>query len=106
VERVLAPLLARGNDREATRRAAEGRLLAGDVAARRGYPRVAQQLREAALTMVVSGQEANPEKRMLAVEARALLALNRTAGARPIVERLTNLGYRHPALMRLVRTKG
>ncbi len=105
VERVLAPLLARGNDREATRRAAEGRLLAADVVARRGNAGLARQLREAALTMVVSGQEANPEKRMLAVQARALLALNRTAEASPIVERLTSLGYRHPTLIRVVRTK-
>jgi hypothetical protein len=51
--------------------------------------------------MVVSGQEANPEKRMLAVQARALLSLNRTAEADPIVARLTSLGYRHPTLMRL-----
>ena len=86
VERVLAPLLARGNDREATRRAAEGRLLAADVAARRGNARLAQQLREAALALVVAVRETNPEKRLLAVEARALLALNRTAEALPIVE--------------------
>jgi eukaryotic-like serine/threonine-protein kinase len=103
VERLLAPLLARGTDRDAMRGAAEGRLLAADVAARRGSARLAQQLREAALALVVAGQEANPEKRLLAVEARALLALNRTAEARPIVERLTKLGYRHPTLMRVVK---
>jgi tetratricopeptide (TPR) repeat protein len=102
VERLLAPLLIRGNDREATRRAAEGRLLAADVAARRGNGGVARQLREAALELVVSSQEANPEKRLLAVQARALLALNRAAEARPIVERLTRLGYRHPAFMNAV----
>jgi tRNA A-37 threonylcarbamoyl transferase component Bud32/tetratricopeptide (TPR) repeat protein len=107
VERLLAPLLARGTDREAARRAAEGRLLAADVAARRGNARLAQQLREAALALVVSGRETNPEKRLLAVQARALLALNRAAEARPIVERLTSLGYRHPTLMKLVvRRKG
>jgi tetratricopeptide (TPR) repeat protein len=104
VERLLAPLVARGNDREATRRAAEARLLAADVAARRGDARQAQQLRETALTMVVSSQEANPEKRLLAVQARALLALNRAAEARPIVERLTSLGYRHPTLMKAVES--
>ncbi|MSO45757.1 MAG: hypothetical protein EXQ59_03180 [Acidobacteria bacterium] len=102
VERLLAPLLARGTDREATRRAAEGRLLAADVAARRGNARLAQQWREAALALVVSDQEANPESRLLAVQARALLALNRAAEARPIVERLTSLGYRHPTLMNVV----
>ena len=102
VERLLAPLLARGTDREATRRAAEGRLLAGDIAARRGNVRLAQLLRETALALVVSGQERNLEKRLLAVQARALLALRRTAEAGPIVERLTSLGYRHPTLMKLV----
>jgi tetratricopeptide (TPR) repeat protein len=102
VERLLAPLLARGTDWEAARTAAEGRLLAADVAARRGDARQAQQWRQSALAMVGSSQEANPEKRLLAVEARALLALNRAAEARPIVERLTRLGYRHPTLMRAV----
>jgi tetratricopeptide (TPR) repeat protein len=96
VERLLAPLLTRGDDREAMRRAAEGRLLAADVAARRGNARKAQELRETALAMVVSSQEAQ----LLAVQARALLALNRVAEARPIVERLTSLGYRHPSLMK------
>ena len=102
VERLLAPLLGHGIDREATRRTAEGRLLAADVAARRGNAQLALRLREAALALVVSGQETNPEKGLLAVQARALLALNRAAEARPIVERLTRLGYRHPALMNAV----
>jgi tetratricopeptide (TPR) repeat protein len=102
VERLLAPLLGPGNDREATRRVAEGRLLAADVAGHRGNERLAQQLRESALELVVLSQEANPEKRLLAVQARALLALNRVAEARPIVERLTTLGYRHPTLMKAV----
>ena len=102
VERLLAPLLARGIDLEATRRAAEGRLLAADVAARRGNAPLAQRLREGALALVVSGQEANPEKRLLAVQARALVALNRTGEARSIVERLTRLGYRHPTFVKEV----
>jgi serine/threonine-protein kinase len=106
VERVLAPLLARGDDREAMRRAADGRLMAADVAARRGNARAAEQLREAALALVVSGQQANPEKRLLAVQARALLALNRTVEAGPIVERLTSLGYRHPTLIKLAQQNG
>jgi tRNA A-37 threonylcarbamoyl transferase component Bud32/tetratricopeptide (TPR) repeat protein len=102
VDRLLAPLLTRRSDRDAARRAAEGRLLAADLAARRGNAGQAQQLRETALAIVVSSQEANPEKRLLAVQARALLALNRVAKARPIVERLTSLGYRHPTLMTAV----
>ncbi len=102
VDRLLAPLLAKGTDQEATRRAAEGRLLAADVAARRGNAPLAQQLRQAALDLVGSGQEKNSEKRLLALQARALLALNRAAEARPIVDRLTSLGYRHPTLMKLV----
>jgi tetratricopeptide (TPR) repeat protein len=106
VEQLLAPLLARGSDREATRRAAEGRLLAADIAARRGNAVQAKQLRESALALVVSEQEANPEKRLLAVQARALLALNRTAEAGPIVERLTSLGYRHPTLTKLAQQNG
>jgi serine/threonine-protein kinase len=104
VEGLLEPLLKRGPDLEATRMAAEGRLLAADVAARRGNPRQAKQLREAALSLVVAGASTNPEKSLLALKARALLALNRVAEARPIVERLTSLGYRHPTLMKAVES--
>ena len=100
VERLLEPLLANGTDREAARKAAEGRLLAANVAIRGGNARLAQQLREAALELVTSGRETAPEKGLLSVQARALLALNRVAEARPIVERLTSLGYRHPSLMK------
>jgi tetratricopeptide (TPR) repeat protein len=103
VDRLLTPLLARGMDREATRMAAEGRLLAADVAARRGNVPRAQEWRQAALALVTTGRETNPEKRLLAVEARALLALNRTAEARPIIDKLTSLGYLHPTLMRAVK---
>jgi hypothetical protein len=60
------------------------------------------RLREEALALVVSGQEANLDKRLLAVQARALVALNRTDEVRPIVERLTRLGYRHPTFVKEV----
>jgi tetratricopeptide (TPR) repeat protein len=102
VERLLAPLLARGTDRDATRMAAEERLLAANIAGRRGDARLAQQLREGALALVVARRVTSPEKVLLALEARALLSLNRMAEARPIIERLTTLGYRHPTLMRAV----
>ena len=62
----------------------------------------AHQLREAVLSLVVAGGSTNPEKGLLALKARALLDLNRAAEARPIVERLTSLGYRHPTLMKAV----
>jgi hypothetical protein len=54
----------------------------------------------------VSGQETIPEKRFLAVQGRALLALNRMAEAKPIVDRLARLGYHHPTLSRLVQQNG
>jgi hypothetical protein len=81
-------------------------LLAADVAARRGNAQSAEQLREAALALVVSGQEANPEKRLLAVQARALLGLSRKTEAGPIVQRLMSLGYRHPTLTKLAQDNG
>jgi hypothetical protein len=77
-------------------------LLAADVASGRGNAQLAKELREAALALVLARRGPNPEKQLLALEARALLALNRAAEARPIVERLTHLGYRHPTLMRAV----
>jgi len=100
VERLLAPLIGRGTDWESARRLGEERLLAADVADRHGNVQLARERREAALAVVVTGRDSNPEKRLLALEARALLALNRVAEARPIVERLTRLGYRHPTLMK------
>src|SRR5262249_16868369 len=95
---VLAPLLARGGDRDATRLAAEGRLLGGDAAARVGSRESARERREAALALVPPGGGQAIEKRALAVTARALLSLDRMDEARPLVERLFALGYRHPTL--------
>ncbi len=99
----LAPLLARGGDLDATIRAADARLLAGEVAARQGNPSRARQMRESALALSNSG--APSDRRSLVIQARALLALDRVADATPIVERLTKLGYRHPAVMKIYREK-
>ena len=101
VDRVLAPLLDDDAERnEAAWRAAEGRLLAADVAARRGNTRQALQLREAALSLVGPTSDTNADKRILATRARTLISLDREREAAPLVERLTRLGYRHPMLMK------
>ena len=105
VERFLASLLARGDDPDAAATAAEARLLAADVAARRGDGGRARERREAALALLAATSQSNVGKRILATQARALLALGRMPDAGPIVERLTRLGYLHPTLMKMWRAK-
>jgi len=100
---LLAPLVAKGTDRDAARIAAEARLLAADAAIKRGRPEEATTAREAALALVA--KTGPVEKRMLALQARALLTLGRTSEARPILARLQALSYRHPSLMTLVGEK-
>ena len=68
------------------------------AAARRGDRAAARRWREAALAFVPDTAQAI-EKRSAALRARALLALGRIDEARPIVERLLALGYRHPSLV-------
>jgi tetratricopeptide (TPR) repeat protein len=104
VERLLSPIIELRRDRVAMARAAEGRLLAGDVAERRGNVNIARETRESALALVASDAPVI-DKRVLAVKARALIALNRIDEARPIVERLIHLGYRHPMLLNVWREK-
>jgi hypothetical protein len=44
-------------------------------------------------------ETAIPDRRTIALRARALIALNRIDEARPLVEHLIATGYRHPALL-------
>ena len=98
VQQLTAPLIAKGTDRVAARLAAEGLLLAADVAARRGDRAAARRWRESALALLPDTAQVI-EKRATALRARALLALERIDEARPIVEGLLKLGYRHPSLV-------
>lgn len=101
VQALLAAIVSRGGDREASRLAAEGRLLAADVAEKRGLQADALALRETALTLIPGITQAQAELRVIATRARALLAMDRLDEARPIVERLLGLSYRHPTLITL-----
>ena len=102
VERVLARLRASTGDVEATRIGAEAKLLLADAVARLGDQARARQLREAAVERLAAKLGVS-DKRTLAVAARALLALNRAAEARPIVDWLAAQGYRHPMLARAAK---
>ena len=104
-ERIASPLAARGTDRDAARLTAETRLLAADVAERSGDLAAAQRLRESVLTLLPVTTTGALEKRAMATTARALLVLGRVSEARPLVERLVSLGYRHPTLMTLLQEK-
>jgi tRNA A-37 threonylcarbamoyl transferase component Bud32/tetratricopeptide (TPR) repeat protein len=106
VERITTPLVARGTDRIAVRLAAEGRLLAADAAEQRGDIPRAHHLREQALALLPVTMTGSADRRALDISARALIGLNRTAEARPIVERLVAGGYSHPALMKQWEKKG
>jgi hypothetical protein len=104
-EHIVSPLVARGTDREAARLTAETRLLAADVAERTGDVARARRLRESVLALLPVTTTGALEKRAMATTARALLALGRVSEARPLVERLVTLGYRHPTLTTLLQEK-
>jgi eukaryotic-like serine/threonine-protein kinase len=99
VERLTAPLVARGQDRESLALAVDGRLLAADAAERDGDRTGAARLREHALTLL-EGAPTALDKRTMAVKARALMALHRRDEANALIDRLLTLGYHHPALPR------
>ncbi len=101
-ERVLLPAFERKPDADLATLIGTARLVAADVAARSGQAAVARRLRESALQTVrsVSGTR---ETSTRAVEARALLALGLVDEARPIVDDLDRLGYRHHQLARAWR---
>jgi eukaryotic-like serine/threonine-protein kinase len=105
-ERIASPLAVRGADRDSARLMAEAKLLAADIAERAGDAAAARRLRESVLTLLPVTTTGALEKRAMATTARALLALGRVSEARPLVERLTALGYRHPTLLRLAKEKG
>jgi serine/threonine-protein kinase len=104
-EQALAAQVSKGADKISARIVAESRLLAAEGFLRRGQPDRALGLREAALTLVPTSVAGSIEKRTLAAAARAQLALNRTEEARLIVDRLTRLNYRHPALVQAAAGK-
>jgi tetratricopeptide (TPR) repeat protein len=105
-ERIVSPLAGGGADRDSARLMAEAKLLAADIAERTGDEAAARRLRESVLTLLPVTTTGVLEKRAMATTARALLALGRVSEARPLVERLTVLGYRHPTLIRLSKEKG
>ena len=91
-ERIVGPLVERCTIRDARRWAAEARLAAADIAERHHDRSEASRLRESAITLVTGGN-APLEKEVLALQARALLALGRVEEARPVVARLLAQGY-------------
>ena len=99
VEKLLAPFASRGVDLEVIRKLAEAKLVAADVASARGDRARARELRESAVATIMGRPEASSDLRMAAIRATALVGLNRVEEARPIVEHLNALGYRHPELM-------
>jgi tetratricopeptide (TPR) repeat protein len=104
-ERLLAIFFQKKPDADTAKVVAEGRLLAADAAQRAGDATGAATLREAALS-AARGVPGTRNKRVRAVEARALIALGRIAEAKPIVTELWQEGYRHPVLVREWKAKG
>jgi eukaryotic-like serine/threonine-protein kinase len=105
VEKLLGRFVSRGIDIDVIRRLVEARLLAANVAAAGGDRPRARELREAALAAIMARKESVSDIRSTAIRAQALLALDRVEEARPIVEHLEQLGYRHPMLMAAWRQK-
>jgi serine/threonine-protein kinase len=100
-ERIVGPLVERSTSRDARKWTAEARLASADVSDRRRERAEAIRLRESVLTLLGAGG-APADKETLALQARALLGLGRTAEAQPAVARLLAQEYRHPSLMKLI----
>ena len=105
VERRLGPLFEKTHDTEAGRALAEGRLAAAEAAERSGDRAGALTLRESALS-VVRSVLTSKSKRVIATQARALIALGRLDEARPIVTELLRMNYRQPLLIQAWKAKG
>lgn len=95
----LRELLA-GQPIEATRSlVAETEVVLGRIEADLGNPAAAQAAWERALAVLAPIPRPRTSWKLLDPEARALLALGRSAEARPIVERLHRMGYRGRAFL-------
>ena len=91
-------MVSRDANADMLRAVAMARLLAANAAAA-DSPSRAHQLREAALAAITARPDSGADLRSAPIQALALLALNRVEDARPIVEHLAALGYKHPTLM-------
>lgn len=63
----------------------------------------AKTLRERCLDAIDAVKSGNNDPRLLALKARALLALRRESAAQPVIEKLNTSGYRDPAFVKVLR---
>jgi tetratricopeptide (TPR) repeat protein/tRNA A-37 threonylcarbamoyl transferase component Bud32 len=99
VERLLGPL-AKPGEVDTARILAEARLLAGDSWQALANPAEARRHRQRAGEVLAAAASELTDTRALATRARVHLTLGQVDEARPVVERLFALGYRHPTLAR------
>jgi eukaryotic-like serine/threonine-protein kinase len=85
---------------------AETEILLGRIEAELGNPGEARAAWERALAVLDAAPRPRTSWRLLDPEARALLALGRSAEARPVVERLHRMGYRGRAFLQAAGKEG
>lgn len=96
-----------GEPIEATRSlTAETEVVLGRIEADLGRPAEARAAWESALAVLAPAPQPRTNWKLLDPEARALLALGRSAEARPIVERLHRMGYRGRAFLEAAGKEG
>ncbi|MEO7073413.1 MAG: hypothetical protein ABI300_10810, partial [Rhodanobacter sp.] len=65
----------------------------------------ARRLRDEALAATQSATAGESDPRLLALQAEALLGLQRNAEAKPVIEHLWGIGYRDPALLAMLQRR-
>ena len=98
---ILGPMLSKHPNRRDTLLATvTAKLLLASVMA---DPKSAQSLREQSLQAIQATKVNQDDPRLLALEVHALLTLDRTVDARPLIERLWHEGYCDPGFVALLK---
>jgi serine/threonine protein kinase len=98
-----ASLKTKPNDIEAHRAAGDAYVALGTALSRSDDARGANDAWSHAIALEDSLARADPETELLAVQAAALINLERRDDAKPVVAELTRRGYHRPTFVRLVR---
>jgi serine/threonine-protein kinase len=101
-----AAMARKPSDIERRRQTADSYVALGEILSRSGDASGATAAWSRALTLVDSLARTARETELLAVQAAALLRLDRIDDARPVVAELLRRAYRRPSFVELVRAKG
>jgi len=106
IQRSLGLLEGDDTDRQTLRRRGESEVTRGEVLEGLGRFEEARAAWQRAAKILEEIAAASNNKHFLVPWAEALLHLDRLEDARPVIEKLEDLGYRHPDFLRLCASRG